>query len=153
MLARILSIVMLGLLSFVSFAQDKPTDDAKLMQGRWDWDPAAKQSDAKPVILIDRIVIKGDTLTFHYDFNGQKFTTPTEFKLNAKGTPKEIDFTPTEKNNPNKGKMYLGLYEIESGKLKICYRGPGSSRPKNFEDKMDGNNLTTFIVLKLSLDS
>jgi uncharacterized protein (TIGR03067 family) len=132
---------------FFGTAEDKPKDDAVLVQGSWDWDPAAKQSDAKPVVLLERIVIKGETLTFHYSLGGKKFTSPTEFKLDSKASPKEIDFTPTEDGNANKGKTYRGLYEFKAGRLKICYRGPGSTRPKNFNDKSAGNNVTVFITL------
>ena len=149
MASRLLAVALVGSLGSMGVAQDKPKGDAQLVQGSWDWDPAAKQSDAKPV-LLKRVVIKGDTLTLHYSMDGVKFSTPSEFKLNPSGTPKEIDFTPTEKDNANKGKAYLGLYEIQNGKLRICYRGPGSSRPKNFGDRQDGTDGTTFIVLNPS---
>jgi uncharacterized protein (TIGR03067 family) len=129
-------------------AQNTPKGDAQLVQGSWDWDPAAKQSDAKPVILLERVVIKGDMLTFHYNLDGKKSTSPTKFKLDSTASPKRLDFTPT--GGSNKGKTYLGLYEVKPQHLKICYRGPGSTRPKDFNDKLDGNDGTVFIVLKLS---
>jgi uncharacterized protein (TIGR03067 family) len=150
MISRVLAVVAICSLGFMSVAQDKPKDDSLLVQGIWDWDPAAKQSDAKPVVLLERVVIKGDTLTFHYSRNGKKFTTPTEFKLDPKRSPKEIDFTPTEEGNANKGKTYLGLYEVKAGQLRICYRGPGSTRPKNFNDMSAGNDVTTFLTFKPS---
>jgi uncharacterized protein (TIGR03067 family) len=151
MVTRFLAVVAVCSLSgLAGTADDKPKGDAQLVQGSWDWDPAAKQSDAQPQVLLERVVIKGDTLTFHYSLDGKKFTTPTKFTLDPKASPKEIDFTPTDKDNPNKGKAYLGLYEVKAGQLKICYRGPGSTRPKDFDDKSAGNDVTTFIVLKPS---
>ena len=150
MVSRILTVVAVCTLGLASIAQDKPKDDAHLVQGSWDWDPTLKQSDAQPVVLLERVVVKGDTLTFHYSLDGKKFTTPTEFKLDPKGSPKEIDFTPTDQDNANKGKAYLGLYEVKAGQLRICYRGPGSTRPKDFNDKAAGNDVTTFILLKPS---
>jgi uncharacterized protein (TIGR03067 family) len=146
----ILAVVTIGLLGFTSVAQDKPKDDAQLIQGSWDWDPVVKQSDAPPVVVLERVVIKGDTVTFHYSMDIKKFTTSAKFTLNPKASPKEIDFTPTDKDNANKGKVYLGLYEIKAGQLRICYRGPGATRPKSFTDTQDGTDLTTFIVLKPS---
>jgi uncharacterized protein (TIGR03067 family) len=128
-------------------AEDKPKEDAKAIQGDWAWDPAEKQSDARPVVLLDRIAIKGDKLTFHYRLGDQVSKSETKFKLDPKATPKRIDFTPTE--GGNKGKTYLGLYELKDGQLKICYRGPGSSRPKSFKDKADGTDGTVFIFLKV----
>lgn len=148
--SRILAGLAVFALALTGAAQDKPKDDTQLVQGTWDWDPAAKQSDAKPVILLERVVIKGDTLTFHYSMDGKKFTTPTTFSLDPKASPRTIDFTPTEKGNANKGKKYLGLYEVKAGQLRICYRGPGSTRPQDFDDKADGTNGTVFVTLKLA---
>ena len=51
---------------------------------------------------------------------------------------------------PFKGKTYLGLYEFKDRELRICYRGPGSSRPKDFADKAADGSSTVFIVLKPS---
>jgi uncharacterized protein (TIGR03067 family) len=134
-------------------AQDPPKGDAELLRSSWDWDPAAKQSDAEPVVLLERIVIKDNILTFHYSLDGKTFTTPTEFTLESTANPKTIDFSPTDKNNDNRGKAYLGIYELKAGQLKIGYRGPGSTRPKDFDDKQDRktNALTTFIQLKPTL--
>jgi uncharacterized protein (TIGR03067 family) len=131
-------------------AQDRPKTDRQLVQGIWDWDPDVKQQDLRPQVALERVVIKGDTLTFHYNLDGKKFTSATTFKLNATASPREIDFIPTE--GSNKGKTYRGLYEVKAGRLRICYRGPGSSRPKDFDDKRDPkiNRGTMFIVLKRS---
>ena len=135
-----------SLCGVAAVARDQPKDDSQLVQGAWDWEPAAKQSEAKPQVLLERVVIRGAKLTFHYKFDDKRFTSETEFKLDPKASPREIDFAPTE--GANKGRTYLGLYKIEDGKLWICYRGPGSTRPKNFDDKSAGNDATVFIVLK-----
>lgn len=150
MASRFAAVMTICVFGFAGIAQEKPKDDSLLVQGSWEWDPAAKQSDAKPVVLLEQIVIKDDSLTFHYITGGKKFNTATKFKLDAIAAPKEIDFTPTDKENANTGKPYLGLYEIKAGRLMICYRGPGSSRPKSFLDMSDGTDVTTFIVLKPS---
>lgn len=150
MISRVLAMALIFALGLGVLAQDKPKEDAQLLQGSWDWDPAVKQSDAKPVVLLERIVIKGDTLSFHYSLDGKKFVTTTEFKIDPTKSPKQINFTPTDKDNAGKGLTYFGLYEIKAGQLKICYRGPESTRPKSFDDKADGTNLTTFITLKVS---
>jgi uncharacterized protein (TIGR03067 family) len=99
-------------------------------------------------VLLERVVIKGDTLTFHYNLDGKKFTSATKFKLDPTASPKQIDFTPTA--GGNKGRTYLGLYEVKAEQLKLCYRGPESTRPKDFDDEHDPNTngTTTFIVLK-----
>lgn len=150
MATRFLAVVAVCTLCLTGVGKDNPKDDAKLVQGSWDWDPTAKRSEAKPVVILERVDIKGGTLTFHYSLNDMKFATPCKFTLDPKASPKEIDFTPTDEDNPSKGKIYLGLYEVNAGQLRICYRGPGSTRPKNFNDKSAGNDLTVFIVLKPS---
>jgi uncharacterized protein (TIGR03067 family) len=127
-------------------AQEKPSDDAQRMQASWDWDPAEKQSDAKPQVDLERVVIKGNKITFHYRLGDQRSTSTTEFKLDPKATPGTIDFTPSE--GTNAGRKYLGRYEIKGDRLRICYRGPGSTRPKDFSDKAAGNAATVFIYLK-----
>src|SRR5436190_11457779 len=108
----ITAVAALSLLGFTGVAQDKPKDDSQLVQGSWDWDPAAKQLEP-PFPLLERVVFKGDTLTLHYSSDGRKYSTPTEFRLDPKASPKKIDFTPTDKDNPMKGKMYFGLYEVK----------------------------------------
>lgn len=129
-------------------AQDKSKNDSQLLQGSWDWDPAAKQSDAKPVVLPEHVVIKGDMVTFHYSMNGKPSTSTSRFNLDPNTSPKFFDFTPF--GGANKGKTYHGLYELQDGRLRICYRGPGANRPKDFNDKAAGNDGTVFIVLKRS---
>ena len=142
--AAALMTVLLGGLATV--AQEKPSPAVQRLQGDWGWDSAEKQSDAVPRILVERVVIKGDTLTIHYIFGDQRFTSASKFTLDATATPPTMDFTPIE--GTNKGKTYLCRYEIRDGKLKICYRGPGSTRPKDFSDKNAGNDGTTFLHLK-----
>jgi uncharacterized protein (TIGR03067 family) len=94
---RILALMAVGTFGrSASVARDKPKTDAKLIQGSWECDPATKQSDAKPQILLERVVIKGDTLTCHYNFDGKRSTSSTEFKLDHTATPKQIEFTPHE---------------------------------------------------------
>jgi uncharacterized protein (TIGR03067 family) len=124
-------------------AKEKVDPDAAPLQGTWDWDPAAEQSAALPRVDLERVVVKGDTLTFHYRMGDERFTSVTTFTLDPKAAPKRIDFAKTE--GPRKGQTYLGLYEVADGKLRICYRGPGSTRPTAFDEQKDGNSGTMFI--------
>jgi uncharacterized protein (TIGR03067 family) len=123
------------------------------------WDPAKRQSenrpaliteqkrsDAKPLVILEEIVFRGDKLVFHYRFGDQRWTATSVFKLDPTATPKAIDFTPME--GPNKGKTYLGRYEIDGRRLRICYRGPGSTRPNDFSDKAVGDDATVFIDVR-----
>src|SRR4051794_30730712 len=90
--------------------KDKVDPDVAPLQGAWDWDPAAPQSEALPRVGVERVVIKGDTLTFHYVMGDKRFASPTVFTLDPKSRPRQFDFTPTE--GANKGQTYRGLYEV-----------------------------------------
>ena len=119
--------------------------DVLLLQGSWDWDPAVKQPLINPQIDTERVVIKDNALVIHYRHKVDTWTSETEFTLDPSADPKTIDFTPT--TGANQGKTYLGRYEIKDGKLRICYRGPGSTRPTGFDDKGNGNAGTTTLHL------
>lgn len=51
--------------------------------------------------------------------------------LDPKKTPKAIDMEVTEGNE--KGKKYLGIYELKVDVRKVCYAQPGKDRPTKFE--------------------
>ena len=121
-------------------------DDQKAIQGSWD--VVEQLPDAVPNVKYQSLVFKDGKLTFHAALGEQKTTVSCEFKLDPAKTPKHIDFTVTEREK--KGNTYSGLYEFKDGQLKICYRGPGSTRPKDFSDKQDGTIGTVFLVLKPS---
>jgi uncharacterized protein (TIGR03067 family) len=125
---------------------DKPTGDAAAVQGVWEWDPDDPRADASPQVLLERVVFAADTLTFHYHrtADGKRTTSPNTFQLHPGSSPKRIDFTPVA--GTNKGRTYRGLYEVADGKLRICYRGPDSTRPTDFDDRSDGPYGTMFIA-------
>ena len=122
----------------VGDAEDKAKEDETAIQGTWV--TVARTKPAKPDVICEQVVFKGDKLTFHYKLDGQPFTTECKFKLDPTATPKRIDFTPTE--GDNKGKPYPGIYEFKDGKLLFAYRGPMSTRPKGFDDAAAGNDVT-----------
>ena len=93
-----------------------------------------------------KAVFKGDKLTLYSELAGKNNEIECTFKLDATVTPKRIDFAPV--TGANKGQTYSGLYEFKGGELRICYRGPRSTRPKDFNDEGDGKFATTFLVLK-----
>ena len=125
-------------------AEDKPKDDATAVQGTWV--TVARSKPAEPDIICEQVVFKGDKLTFHYKFDGKQFTTECTFKLDSTASPKRIDFTPAD--GGNKGKAYPGIYEFKDGELWFAYRGPDSTRPKNFTDEQEKNNGTVWYAFE-----
>jgi uncharacterized protein (TIGR03067 family) len=135
-------------LDFTS-ARDQPKpakSDSDLMQGTWMWDTDHEQSKALPRIDIEKIVVKGNKLTFHYLMGEKRFESEFEFDVRSASMPKELDIKSLRE--AEKGKVTPGIYEIKDQTLKIAYRGAGSSRPKSFQDESDANNLTSRIWLK-----
>jgi uncharacterized protein (TIGR03067 family) len=124
-------------------AGDDSKGDEKAIQGTWE---VIEQPEALPKVVYDKIVFKGNKLIMYLSLGEQKAEAECEFKLDPSANPKQIDFTPLA--GANKGKPFRGLYEFKDGKLMICYRGQGASRPKDFGDKIDGTIGTTFLVLK-----
>jgi uncharacterized protein (TIGR03067 family) len=125
-----------------------PRTDAQLVQRSWD--SVAKPADVGQPVVLERVIFRGDTLQFHYRAQGAALISATTFKLNTAATPKEIEFTPYQ--GANADRAYHGLYEFAEGQLRICYRGPGSTRPKDFSDQRDqkSNETTTYLLLKPS---
>jgi uncharacterized protein (TIGR03067 family) len=72
--------------------------------------------------------------------DGDKFTVSDEnvsqsctFKIDLSKKPKTIDVTYT--NGPEKGKISLGIYELEGDTYKICVDPEGKNRPTEFAVK------------------
>ena len=129
-------------------AQDQTKVDLGSMQGSWNWDPAYKQSEAKPVILVEGVTIRGDKLTIHYNLDGKKFDSTSTFKINAKAEAKEIDFTPTE--GSNKGKTYFGSTSSRTGSCTSAIGGPEPRVPRTSTICRTAKRMTStaFLLLK-----
>lgn len=109
-----------------------PDKDARILQGEWvvvgleDEGSQASEDDVKGM----KWVVKGDTIT-GTDQDGE--TGQLRYALNPKQTPSEIDLTPLD--GPLKGVVQFGIYDLQKGRLRICYREPnaeGKGRPKEF---------------------
>ena len=63
------------------------------------------------------------------EVDGKKITEGTS-ELDPTRKPKTIDFMETE--GDNKGRIVLGIYELEDNTRKLCYAQPGKDRPAEF---------------------
>src|SRR5437588_8738547 len=78
----------------------------------------------------ERVQIKENTdRSMKLLFAGNKFTAERKdkrneltYKLNGASKPKTIDLTPV--TGFDKGKTYLGIYELEGDELKLCFAEP-----------------------------
>jgi uncharacterized protein (TIGR03067 family) len=69
-----------------------------------------------------KVVVKGTTLTLKF---------PSEFALDDKKTPPEINLEVTEGPEREKG-TWRGIYQLEGDDLEICISPPDTDRPKEF---------------------
>jgi uncharacterized protein (TIGR03067 family) len=130
------------LMSAVSAPSDaQPADvDLKGLQG--EWVVVEHRPVGEPKITYEKMLVKDDKLTLYSVLGNQHGSREFAIKLSPKASPKRIDFA------PGTGKEFFGLYQFKDGMLKICYRGPGATRPKDFDDLTDGTIATTFLVFK-----
>ncbi len=61
------------------------------------------------------------------------------FSLDLAKKPKTIDVTVTD--GPDKGKTFLGIYELAGDDYKVCFSSPGKERPKELTSKPGSGNL------------
>ena len=76
-----------------------------------------------------KLVIKGGKFTLKEGDSTYEGT----FKVDLSKKPKQIDVTFTE--GPDKGKTFLGIYEVEGDTYKNCIGMAGKDRPTEFTSK------------------
>jgi len=143
---RATTIALVILLHLVSMtdAADEVKGDLKLLQGVWE--VTEHKPPSIPPTVYTKIAIKSNIMTMHTSLKGNTASIDCTVLLNTDSNPKQIDFSAT--TGFNKDKAFKGIYELKEDKLKICYRGPQSTRPKSFDDINDGNDSTIFLTLK-----
>ncbi len=83
-----------------------------------------------------KVVLEPGKYTIKKD--GKTLETGT-YKLDASKKPKAIESTPAD--GDDKGKQFLGIYEIDGDNSKVCFSTPGKDRPTEFATKKDAGKL------------
>jgi len=113
--------------------------EVRKFQGTWTFE--SSQSGGKELPAGD---LKGLILTFEGDKHtvkkGDEVIQVGTQKLDPSKSPKTIDVTMTE--GPNKGKVMLGIYEIDGDTLKVYFDPQGKKRPTEFKS---GPGSETFV--------
>jgi uncharacterized protein (TIGR03067 family) len=107
------------------------------MEGVWIAVSAERDGEkrSKDEIKDLKFTVKGDKWAINLD--GQEYQGT--LKIDPTKTPKESDSIMED------GQIVKAIYEVENGHLKLCWRGPGEDRPKEFVSKADsGINLVIF---------
>ncbi len=115
-----------------SNAGEKPTTDAKTLQGTWKIIELEANGEKKPAEDFEgwKVVVKGD------DFWLEKpsgLDPKLKFKLDRGKSPNTIDLTVQE--GKDKGQVAPGIYAFDNGKLRLCINifGDRTIRPKEFK--------------------
>jgi uncharacterized protein (TIGR03067 family) len=117
--------------SSCELAKEKPRDDRELLQGTWivtalEEDGAKKSAKE---IANYKLVVADDRCMLHMNMD----TLDTTFTIDPNEKPKHLDMIPQQ--GPQKGTTWLGIYELDGDKLKICGADPGGDRPTGFSTK------------------
>jgi uncharacterized protein (TIGR03067 family) len=116
-------------------AEEEPVEVAELdgredeLSGEWQMVSCIRDGYTLEPMLVKsgrRIGRGGETITMF----GKQVFMRARYTLDATQQPKAIDYNIT--GGTSKGKTQYGIYEMDGELLRICYAGPGQSRPTDF---------------------
>ena len=120
-------------------ADDKADLEKEFKKFHGVWTFASSEAGGKKAPADD---LKGLTVTFAGDKytvkKGDEVIQVGTQKINPSKSPKTIDVTMTE--GPSKGKVMLGIYEIDADTLKVCFDPEGKTRPTEFKSPPGSKN-------------
>ena len=123
-----------------ALADDKADveNELKKFQGTWTFESVEAGGKKLPIDPF-----KGMTVTFEGDKYsvkmGDMVVEAATLKLDPSKSPRPFDSTVTE--GPNKGKVYLAIYEISGDTLKVCFDPEGKKRPTEFKGESGAQTL------------
>jgi uncharacterized protein (TIGR03067 family) len=133
----------LGLLAFSgpgARADDKADVDKELkkLQGTWTFESVEADGQKLPADQYKgmTVTIEGDK---YYVKQGDKVVEAATHKIDPSKSPKTLDAKVTD--GPNKGAVYLCIYEISGDTLKVCFDPEGKKRPTEFKGESGGQTL------------
>jgi uncharacterized protein (TIGR03067 family) len=131
MIRAIVLLIALGLSAAPADSDaDASAKDLDLMQGDW----------AVAEYIVDGVKAEDDNAqSLFRTIKGNHYTVylfdkplgSGTIKLDATQKPKHIDSLPEKMPD----KPFLGIYEIDQSRIKVCYAPPGKGRPTSFEAK------------------
>ena len=103
--------------------------DKERLQGEWQIAKAMRgdqELNDKEVEKMkkEKFIFEGDTVTTRF---------PCDYKLDPAKKPAHIDLTPREGPENEKGKLFMGIYELKGDELKLSFSDrPDEQRPEGF---------------------
>jgi len=113
-------------------AEDEVKKELARFEGTWKWVLIETEKMKLPEDEISgpRMKLMGDKFTVNESADA---TFSGTFKVDPSKKPKTIDVTFTD--GPDKGKTFLGIYELEGTTYKVIVDPEGKSRPTEFKIK------------------
>jgi uncharacterized protein (TIGR03067 family) len=113
-------------------AQETVKKEMAQLEGEWSMVSGELNGVAIPEEFVKsgkRVARDGETtITF-----GERVNFKAKFSIDPSRKPRTIDYTMTE--GPTKGKIHLGIYELDGDMVKFCFAAPGGDRPTEFTAK------------------
>ena len=106
----------------------------EMAQLEGEWSMVSGEIDGQPMPEnflkgSKRVAKAGETTV---TIGGRQFMQ-AKFTVDPAKKPKALDYNLTD--GPNKGKILLGIYELDGDTVKFCFGGPGKDRPTEFTTK------------------
>jgi len=122
-----------------TLADDKADLDkeVKKFQGTWTFESSESGGKELPADELKGVILifEGDKHTLK---KGDEVIQVGTQKIDPSKSPKTIVVTMIE--GPNKGKVMLGIYEIDGDTLKVCFDPQGKKRPTEFKSAPGSEN-------------
>jgi uncharacterized protein (TIGR03067 family) len=136
-----LPILFAALLLLGAEPSDAAKADLKKMQGEWTVEKAVRDGKAAPAEVLKqmKVTIADSKITID---DGSARDESAHMTLDPSKKPAEIDLALSTGGKPG---LILGIYELESDTLTICWNKDGA-RPKTFVIDEDAKNI--LLVLK-----
>lgn len=132
--------VVVGLLLASQASADDAQKDLDALQGTWKLVSAERDGKAIAADEVQktRITFQKDTFDFP-DAAGIGTSKKGTIKVDPTKKPKSMDATSS--NADDKGKVSLGIYEINGDDYKVCFAPPGKERPTEFSSKAKSGHI------------
>lgn len=112
--------------------------ELKKLEGTWTFESVEAGGMKLPADQFKgmTVTVEGDKYAVKM---GDTVVEAATLKLDPSKSPKAFDSTVTE--GPNKGKVYLAIYEVSGDTLKVCFDEDGKKRPTEFKADSGGHAL------------
>jgi uncharacterized protein (TIGR03067 family) len=125
-----------ALLANAAEKDNSPKSDAHPQDGVWKPTAAVLGGAKLPMPALDAITLRMSGAIYEVAVRGERVPDRGTRTLDESTNPKRITITST--NGPNRGKTFLGIYEMkDTNSMRVCYDLSGAAFPTKFESTAD----------------